>query len=175
MFRGSATSVTEDKQAVPPKRGDACDKPIKEKFCNCHIPDDDVSGGTQCLPVPASKGAEANPELKRLALFHYATKSREDFELKMKRGGGNSSGNAKGPDFFELVMECVPIQPFHFATLNAVSAVLRPSSCKTGHTSTRFTCQREHTGECLSCRTVQRNWEFCNNQGQCGMLQLTKL
>lgn len=98
--------MTEDFKPVPLKDEHACEKKNKvEKYCNCRIPDDDVTGGSQCLPVPHSLGGSMKPEVKRLALLHYQTKSREDFEVKMKRGGGNSKWNPKKPWLFEKAME----------------------------------------------------------------------
>ena len=113
---------------MPFKTKKECVKAVHKK-CYCHIPDDDVSGGTQCLPVPGSIVDAGKPEPKRLALFHYATKSRQDFDVKMKRGGGNSRGNARQPWFFEAAMECVLFIGIQLGTLRCKYSIFVRTTC----------------------------------------------
>ena len=46
-----------------------------------------------------------NGTVERVALFHYATKSEEDFKNKMQRGSGMSL-RAKGYDYFNEIQKC---------------------------------------------------------------------
>lgn len=75
--------------------------------------------GTQCkqaleaaspqLRMHCYKTAEPllrNGTADHVALFHYATKSTEDFKNKMERGSGMSL-RAKGKDYFNEILKCV--------------------------------------------------------------------
>jgi hypothetical protein len=46
----------------------------------------------------------------RMALFHYVTRSLEDFHIKMLRAGG--SGKAKNIGFFGGIERCAPLPTF---------------------------------------------------------------
>ena len=46
--------------------------------------------------------------VERVALMHYGTKSREDFEVKVARGPGGHGG-AKKLDYFERLAQCVSL------------------------------------------------------------------
>lgn len=48
-----------------------------------------------------------NGTVEHVALFHYATKSAEDFKNKMARGSGMSL-RAKGYDYFNEILKCAP-------------------------------------------------------------------
>jgi hypothetical protein len=62
----------------------------------------------ECLPTPGHLRNAA--ELKRIALFHYATRSWEDFLLKMERGDGVVGKKlGKKEDFFWFVNGCAPV------------------------------------------------------------------
>lgn len=56
-----------------------------------------------------SAGAIGEPATAtKIALYHYATKSLEDFSEKMHRGSGMSKGS-KGMDYFAEISRCVPV------------------------------------------------------------------
>jgi hypothetical protein len=57
----------------------------------------------ECLPVPGSRYKQ--PSTDRVALFHYVTRSREDFAYKQQRGGGQNK-DAKPWSYFEHIKEC---------------------------------------------------------------------
>jgi hypothetical protein len=48
-----------------------------------------------------------SPTVERIALFHYATKSWEDFSSKMKRGSGMSK-STKTLSYFQQLEQCAP-------------------------------------------------------------------
>jgi hypothetical protein len=89
--------VAENYEPIPPED----DSP------RCDMPDDGLTGVTQCLDRPGAKISLKH--LKRIALFHYATKSWQDFETKMVRGDWNSGEQAKKKDpyFYFTVEQCV--------------------------------------------------------------------
>jgi hypothetical protein len=61
----------------------------------------------ECHPVPGFLRVTA--EAQRIALFHYATRSWEDFLLRMERGGGHTGGAGKHKErFFFDVQKCAP-------------------------------------------------------------------
>ena len=61
---------------------------------------------TCCYSMPAALARE-HPSVERVALFHYATKSREDFNGKMARGSGMSK-RSKTAEYFDGLAECAP-------------------------------------------------------------------
>lgn len=68
-------------------------EPVEPKNQNtprCNLPDDDMTGAAACHYRPGSEHNKLK-EVKRIALFHYITKSWHDFEKKMVRGDGNSA------------------------------------------------------------------------------------
>lgn len=60
-------------------------------------------GGRFCYPVPMPSKAPAS--VSRVALFHYVTKSHQDFEVKMARGAG--IGPSKTWEFLLNTTRCV--------------------------------------------------------------------
>lgn len=75
LFRLDRRAVAENFEEVVPR---------PENNTRCGLPDDEVSGTAHCRPFP---GHEFDlKELKRIALFHYVTKSWEDFQAKIERG-----------------------------------------------------------------------------------------
>ena len=58
----------------------------------------------ECRPVPGSEGEV--PVATRVALFHYVTRSEEDFRRKQARGGGQNR-DAKPWTYFEAISKCV--------------------------------------------------------------------
>ena len=58
-----------------------------------------------CYEMPGAASKESSVE--SVALFHFATKSWEDFDAKMKRGSGMSKSK-KTRDYFDRIAECVP-------------------------------------------------------------------
>ena len=60
----------------------------------------------QCFWCPAS-GLNSGGSAERIALYHYVTKSRQDFAAKTKRGSG-MSGATKREDYFQSVQQCAP-------------------------------------------------------------------
>lgn len=56
-----------------------------------------------CRPVPHVQKRPASAD--SIAVFHYITKSREDFELKSARGGGG--GSHRTWEHFNRVQKCV--------------------------------------------------------------------
>lgn len=93
--RGHAVAVNEQRTPVPyllPHRGrcrDLYQHGVSTKGCD-GIPDAFPSG---------------RPSVERIALFHYVTKSLQDFQMKSKRGSG--MGNHKPITFFHAIEKCV--------------------------------------------------------------------
>jgi hypothetical protein len=54
-----------------------------------------------------SPGASVVPaSAKKIALYHFATKSLEDFADKIRRGSGMSKQSSKGMDYFAAISRC---------------------------------------------------------------------
>lgn len=85
FYREDRPAVAEDFEPIAPRLPD---QP------RCDLPDDEVTGAAACRFSPGAENERFN-ELKRIALFHYVTKSWEDFEVKMVRGDGNSGAKDK--------------------------------------------------------------------------------
>jgi hypothetical protein len=61
-----------------------------------------------CRPVPH---ADKTPTADMIAVYHYVTRSRQDFELKHKKGGGD--GMVRSWDYFNKVQRCAsPVSIF---------------------------------------------------------------
>lgn len=59
-----------------------------------------------CMPMPTASLPRSKASVERIALFHYTTRSWEDFEMKMERAGGlNPRG--KGVGYFKFWAKCV--------------------------------------------------------------------
>ena len=56
----------------------------------------------RCYPDAGFQTSDAT--VSKIALFHYVTRSRQDFEVKSRRGGGN--GNPKTWSFFDATERC---------------------------------------------------------------------
>jgi hypothetical protein len=57
----------------------------------------------ECHNIPGP--TRRTKKVQRIALFHYVTRSWEDFEAKMARGGGNRKNNSKTKSFFDEVQK----------------------------------------------------------------------
>jgi hypothetical protein len=53
---------------------------------------------------------DTHRSVDRLALFHYATRSREDFAIKQTRGGGNTRVG-KSWSYFDILSRCASGTP----------------------------------------------------------------
>jgi hypothetical protein len=73
----------------------------------------------QCYLVPSSSYRE-EASADHIALYHYVTKSREDFALKQARGSGMSAA-MKDDTFFKRLTKCASSLPRHMHT---------PQSCQ---------------------------------------------
>lgn len=82
----------------------------------------DPEVGKKCF---LSAGAIGEPATAtKIALYHYATKSLQDFSEKMQRGSGMSKGS-KGMDYFAEISRCSPLSantPIHYQLWCSVSA-----------------------------------------------------
>jgi hypothetical protein len=67
------------------------------------------------------------PAAEKVALFHYATKSREDFKRKLTRGSGMSKAT-KDWSYFEELVGCAPQSVF--CKLQSVRAASREKHCR---------------------------------------------
>jgi hypothetical protein len=87
-------------------------EPREPEKPRCDLPDDDVSGKVTCRYSPGAENLRLK-NLKRIGLFHYITKSWQDFEVKMVRGDGNSADadKKKTAPYFLDMQECVPSYP----------------------------------------------------------------
>ena len=56
-----------------------------------------------CIRMPSASVQPAS--ITRVALFHYVTKSRQDYDVKMQRGSGMSR-KVKPLSFFEGIARC---------------------------------------------------------------------
>lgn len=57
-----------------------------------------------------SSGATGDPATaNKIALYHYATKSLQDFSEKMSRGSGMSRRSRKGMDYFAEISRCAEL------------------------------------------------------------------
>jgi hypothetical protein len=77
------------------------------------------------IPKPWTRRKLNVASAKRLALFHYVTRSLEDFQIKSARAGGD--GVHKPLTFFESMERCVPLAtlpPTHFCVAHPNSASL---------------------------------------------------
>lgn len=61
----------------------------------------------ECLPVPGSTAEW--PSVERVALFHYVTRSEEDFARKMERGGGQNAEPKPWSYFHDIAKCAVPL------------------------------------------------------------------
>lgn len=62
------------------------------------VPSQDI----HCRPVPAFRKEKSEPRsVDHIALYHYVLRSRQDFEIKMERGGGDSFKRDSG--YFERI------------------------------------------------------------------------
>ena len=60
------------------------------------LPSQDI----HCRPVPAFRKAKDEPRsVVHIALYHYVLRSKEDFAIKMERGGGDSF--KRDPSYFD--------------------------------------------------------------------------
>lgn len=81
----------------------------------CHVPRQYKVVG-ECLESMwnAWTGFSIDEDYKRsvdrVALYHYATRSREDFDIKSARGGGTNR-TPKGLTYWHALQECVPAPP----------------------------------------------------------------
>jgi hypothetical protein len=71
--------------------------------------------------IPNPWTADKSASVKRIALFHYCTKSLEDFRIKSSRAGGNNPVG-KPLKFFESMQKC--------ASAPCMSNAVSPSSTK---------------------------------------------
>ena len=61
-----------------------------------------------CAPIPTASLPRSKASVERVALFHYTTRSREDFDLKMARAGGlNPRGKPLG--YFTVWAKCASL------------------------------------------------------------------
>lgn len=65
----------------------------------------DPESTRRCTSFPASRLPESQASAERIALFHYVTRSKQDFETKQRRGGGNNPVG-KNNAFFEHYQMC---------------------------------------------------------------------
>lgn len=70
-----------------------------------------------CIQVTQAR--TATPSHTRIALYHYLTKSEQEYMQKMKRG--SAAGNYKPPEFFHTINQ--------FATQTCVDAVALGLKC----------------------------------------------
>lgn len=73
-----------------------------------HVPAAHCTCELLCRPVP-SIAAKA-PSIQDIAIFHYMTKSKAEFEAKMERGGGG--GTHRKWKHFNSIRKCVSLRPF---------------------------------------------------------------
>lgn len=97
---------------------------------------------TFCYLRPAP--LRRNGTVDRIALFHYGSKSTEDFQAKMKRGSGMSLAT-KGKDYIEKMIACAPfpfwrVRPFPLLA----RAPLRPPSLIRRRAPTGFADRERH-------------------------------
>jgi hypothetical protein len=100
ICREHLPAVTENFQPIAPYEADGV---------RCDLPDDEVTGAAQCRYSPGAEYIGEQP--KQIALFHYVTKSWEDFEVKMVRGDGNSDdpSKAKSAPYFLSIQSYEPL------------------------------------------------------------------
>lgn len=67
-----------------------------------------------------------NGTTDHFALFHFATKSADDFKNKMARGSGMSL-RAKGYDYFNEILKCVAL--LHLCTCSNLNLLVVPCLC----------------------------------------------
>ena len=92
-----------------------------------------------CYSMPAA--SYSNPTVDRVALFHYATKSWEDFEVKMARGSGMSTQD-KDSSYFDAIKRCAPLAPVAAAVLFEDSSYFDAiKRCAPQALTTLFCCQ----------------------------------
>jgi hypothetical protein len=93
QFRDDAPAVGEDLDPIP------FAGPAPQECSE----DSNNEAGFQkdCHPQPGP--IRKATELKRVALFHYVTKSWEDYQKKMVRGDGNRQGQGKTQDLFDAM------------------------------------------------------------------------
>lgn len=90
FYRRGRKAVAEDFSPIAPPPGapEQCDPPLEEA----------LPGIPSCMQRPGMRSNLKDQRLKRVALFHYATKSREDFNFK--RGRDFASGLRPRPAAF---------------------------------------------------------------------------
>jgi hypothetical protein len=99
VCRDDRLAVAEDFEPVPVRQVDGI---------RCDLPDDDVTGAAKCRYSPGAEYKNLK-DPQKIALFHYITKSWQDFEVKMVRGDGNSplAQHKKTAPYFLGIQECV--------------------------------------------------------------------
>lgn len=106
MCRGSALAVNTALQAIPPD----------DIYCSTHSQD----GNCLMLPGYGTHKVPGGATVQKLALFHYITRSKEDFLRKASRGGGNTSRPKTGA-FFDKVVRCALLRLSTFVNILPLS------------------------------------------------------
>lgn len=115
-----------------------------------------------CVVAPTASVRE--PTADTLALFHYAVKSRTDFEAKMARGGGKP----KAWDYWDKVERCVSLrEPTSFGTFRHTVAACSDRDChrecgpRRAATEACGRVRREATAGEPMCEEPAALWEQC--------------
>lgn len=93
-YKNQSNAVVENFDKVEHVYGAEC-----EQTPGCETADHERPCRTDCNPMPGFKYPAQDVE--RIALFHYVTRSWEDYERKMDRGSASVNGVRKGLPFFE--------------------------------------------------------------------------
>lgn len=96
LFRNNKRSVDEHRRPMPWRY------PIPTACTDGTIQNPNVN--LDCRPLPHMQKRPASVD--HIALFHYITRSREDFERKVERGGGG--GKHRNWGHFNRVQKCAP-------------------------------------------------------------------